>query len=236
MSKTPLLENLKNSNTVPKRYVRDGTILYDESNNAFIFCIGRKGSKKKGYARFIITVKAINDIERFKMLREAIEGTSNITIGDPCMIVKKGNRYFLHISVSKNIDTKALNDRLEEEKKEKKEKEEEGGDKIRIVGVDLGLSRLTTIFCIEVYPRSKEFKLIKNESIDGSKQFINALRQYEVEKSRLQQDKMQGKENKKKKVSRFKYTNTKDSYIIANREGESKVKAEVQEQAGKAVD
>ncbi|MEM4349204.1 MAG: hypothetical protein QW712_02135 [Candidatus Nitrosocaldus sp.] len=70
--------------------MRDGTILYDTKNNIFLFRIGRERSKK-GKALFIITAKAINDNERFKMLREAIEGTSDITIGDPCLIVKRGN-------------------------------------------------------------------------------------------------------------------------------------------------
>ncbi len=52
------------------------------------------------------------------MLIDAIEGRNGITIGDPC-IVRKNNRYFLHISISKNVDTKKLNEESANNNKDK---------------------------------------------------------------------------------------------------------------------
>ncbi len=204
MSKRPLTENRKDSNN-SKSYTREATILYNNTTEpSFLLRIGRERSKK-GNTRFIIASKALNDKNRFNMLINAIEG-NDLTIGDPCMIVKKGDRYFLHIAVSKNVDIKALEESLTKK------------DKIRIVGVDLGISRLATAFCIEVDKQEQAYKLVNATSIEG-KQFINALTRYVEEKSNKQSDKTKGK-SQKKKISRFKHK--KESYIIANRKGESK--------------
>lgn len=194
MSKRPLPANRKSITN--RFYEREATILHDGTN--FVLRIGRENSRN-GNARFVISIKAINNKDRFNMLVDAIDGNNGVTIGDPCIIVRKvkGNkcRYFLHVSVSKNVDVKKLEESILNK------------DTIRIVGVDIGVTRLATLFCIEVNKQNNTFRLINAESIDG-KQFIDALTKYEKEKRRLQS--AIAKNNCKK-----------SSYAILNRKGES---------------
>jgi transposase len=151
-----------------------------------------------------------NDADRLGMLIDAIKGNDGLTIGDPCYLVRKdtdnGYRYYIMVSISKNIDKKALY----EASKNK--------NKIRIVGVDSNISKyIATMFCIEVDKENKEFKLVNAKGIN-SKDYINAVKKYEEERRKLQQGRMKGKVNKKK-ISRYE---EKEDYTIKNRCGDSK--------------
>jgi transposase len=110
------------------------------------------------------------------------------------------------VSISKNVDKKALDEKISNK------------NKIRIVGVDFNISKYTaTMFCIEIDKENKEFKLVNAKGID-SKDYINAVNKYEEERRNLQQGRMKGKVNNKKD-SRYK---EKEDYTIRNRCGDSK--------------
>jgi transposase len=151
-----------------------------------------------------------NDVERLGMLIDAIQGKNGLTIGDPCYLVRKdtdnGYRYYIMVSISKNVDVKALREAVNNK------------NKIRIIGIDSNISKyIATMFCIEVDKENKTYKLINAKGID-SKDYINAVKKYEEERRKLQQGRMKGKINKKK-GSRYK---EKEDYTIRNRCGDSK--------------
>ena len=201
VSKRPLAENRRNKDN-NKYYQRDAEFIF---KNGKIML--RIGSKRNGLT-FKIT-KRFNDDDRLSMFIKAIQGNDGLTIGDPCYLVRKdadnGYRYYIMVSISKNVNVKALY----EASKNK--------SKIRIVGVDSNISKyIATMFCVEVDKENKEFKLVNAKGID-SKDYINAVKKYEEERRKLQQGRMKGKINKKK-GSRYK---EKEDYTIKNRCGDS---------------
>jgi hypothetical protein len=202
VSKRPLLENRRNKDN-DEYYKRTAEFIF--SNGKIMFRIGGrcKGLTYKIAERF-------NEIERLVILIDAIQGKNNLTIGDPCYLVRKdtdnGYRYYIMVSISKNVDVKALHEKISNK------------SKIRIVGIDSNISKyIATMFCIEIDKKNKEFKLINAKGID-SKDYINAVKKYEEERRKLQQGRMKGKINKKKD-SRYK---EKEDYTIRNRCGDSK--------------
>jgi len=204
VSKRPLQENRKNNND--KYYQRTGEFIINGSNIIF-----RIGGKRNGL--YFPIALSFNDAERLKMLSDAIQGNNGLTIGDPCYLVRKrvkgGNsyRYYIQVSVSKNVDKRTIEEAIKNK------------SVIRIVGVDLGLSKyIATLFCIEVDKANKTYKLIDALGIEGTKEYINAIRKYEEEKKRLQQGKMRGKANSAK-ISRYKDS---EDYTIKNANGDSK--------------
>jgi transposase len=203
MSKSPLDENRKDKKNNGRYYKKDAEFIF--GNGKIMFRIGRGKHK----VTFKIATR-FNDAERLGMLIHAIQGDNGFTIGDPCYLVRKetynGYRYYIMVSISKNVDVKALY----EASKNK--------SKIRIVGVDSNISKyIATMFCIEVDKENKEFKLINAKGIN-SKDYINAVKKYEEERRKLQQGRMKGKISKKK-CSRYK---EKEDYTIRNRCGDSK--------------
>jgi len=203
MSKSPLDENRKDKKNNGRYYKKDAEFIFE--NGKIMFRIGRGKHK----VTFKIATR-FNDAERLGMLIHAIQGDNGLTIGDPCYLVRKetynGYRYYIMVSISKNVDVKALY----EASKNK--------SKIRIVGIDSNISKYTaTMFCIEVDKENKEFKLINAKGID-SNDYINAVKKYEEERRKLQQGRMKGKISKKK-GSRYK---EKEDYTIRNRCGDSK--------------
>jgi transposase len=203
MSKSPLDENRKDKKNNGRYYKKDTEFIF--GNGKIMFRIGRGKHK----VTFKIATR-FNDAERLGMLIHAIQGDNGFTIGDPCYLVRKetynGYRYYIMVSISKNVDVKALY----EASKNK--------SKIRIVGVDSNISKYTaTMFCIEVDKENKTYKLINAKGID-SNDYINAVKKYEEERRKLQQGRMKGKVNKKKD-SRYK---EKEDYTIKNRCGDSK--------------
>jgi transposase len=202
VSKRPLLENRRSKDN-DEYYKRTAEFIF--SNGKIML---RIGGKSNGLTFNIAT--RFNDVERLGMLIDAIQGKNNLTIGDPCYLVRKetdnGYRYYIMVSISKNVDVKALHERIENK------------SKIRIIGIDFNISKyIATMFCVEVDKENKTYKLINAKGID-SKNYINAVKKYEEEKSKLQQGRMKGKVNKKK-VSRYK---EKEDYTIRNRCGDSK--------------
>jgi transposase len=202
VSKRPLAENRRNKDN-NKYYQRDAEFIF---KNGKIML--RIGSKRNGLTFKI--AKRFNDDDRLSMFIKAIQGNDGLTIGDPCYLVRKdtdnGYRYYIMVSISKNVDVKALYEASNNK------------SKIRIVGVDSNISKyIATMFCVEVDKENKEFKLINAKGID-SKNYINAVKKYEEEKKKLQQGRMKGKKQKKK-GSRYK---GKEDYIIRNRCGDSK--------------
>lgn len=145
-------------------YRRDGNFFID--NNRLYFRIKK--------ATFYLADKLSK--ERLQLLADAIHG-NGITIGDPCLLVrkecKKGKvkykgkyRYFLHVSISKPVNLDKI----------------KAKDKIRIIGVDLGISSyLAVLSCIEYDKAVDEFKIIECKGIK-SKQLINLLDRYERKK------------------------------------------------------
>ena len=204
VSKIPLAENRRNKDKRDdKPYERDTAFIFE--NGKIMFRIGRGKHK----VTFKIATR-FNDAERLGMLIHAIQGDSIFTIGDPCYLVRKetynGYRYYIMVSISKNIGKKALY----EASKNK--------NKIRIVGVDFNISKYTaTMFCVEIDKENKTYKLINAKGIK-SKNYINAVKKYEEERRKLQQGRMKGKKQKKK-GSRYK---EKEDYTIKNRCGDSK--------------
>jgi len=201
VSKRPLLENRRSKDN-DKYYKRTAEFIF---NNGKIML--RIGSQRNGLIKI---AKRFNDIEKLGMLIDAIQGKNNLTIGDPCYLVRKeidnGYRYYIMVSISKNVDKKALH----EASKNK--------SKIRIIGIDSNISKyIATMFCIEVDKENKTYKLINAKGID-SKDYINAVKKYEEERRKLQQERMKGKVNKKK-GSRYK---EEEDYTIKNRCGDSK--------------
>jgi transposase len=202
VSKRPLLENRRSKDN-NKYYQKDAEFIF--SNGKIMFRIGRGKHK----VVFNIATR-FNDDERLSILIKAIQGNDGLTIGDPCYLVRKdthnGHRYYIMVSISKNVDTKALHEKISNK------------NKIRIIGIDSNISKyIATIFCIEVDKENKEFKLINAKGID-SKNYINAIKEYEEERRKLQQGRMKGKISKKK-GSRYK---EKEDYTIKNRCGDSK--------------
>jgi transposase len=203
MSKRPLDENRRDKKNNGRYYKKDAEFIF--SNGKIMFRIGRGKHK----VTFKIATR-FNDAERLGTLIHAIQGDNGLTIGDPCYLVRKetynGYRYYIMVSISKNVDVKALYEASNNK------------NKIRIVGVDSNISKyIVTMFCIEVDKENKEFKLINAKGID-SKDYINAVKKYEEERRKLQQGRMKGKVNKKK-ISRYK---EKEDYTIRNRCGDSK--------------
>jgi len=205
VSKIPLAENRRNKDKCndDKPYERDTAFIFE--NGKIMFRIGRGKHK----VTFKIATR-FNDAERLGMLIHAIQGDSIFTIGDPCYLVRKdtdnGHRYYIMVSISKNVDKKALHERIENK------------SKIRIIGIDSNISKyIATMFCIEVDKENKTYKLINAKGID-SKNYINAIKKYEEERRKLQQGRMKGKISKKKD-SRYK---EKEDYTIRNRCGDSK--------------
>jgi transposase len=202
VSKRPLLENRRSKDN-DEYYKRTAEFIFNNGKIMF-----RIGSKHKGLTFKI--AERFNDTERLVILIDAIQGKNDLTIGDPCYLVRKdtdnGYRYYIMVSISKNVDKKALHEKISNK------------NKIRIIGIDSNISKyIATIFCIEVDKENKEFKLINAKGID-SKNYINAIKEYEEERRKLQQGKMKGKKQKKK-GSRYK---GKEDYIIRNRCGDSK--------------
>jgi len=202
VSKRPLAENRRNKDK-DEYYQRTAEFIF---NNGKIML--RIGSKSNGLTFKI--AERFNDIKRLAILIDSIQGKNGFTIGDPCYLVRKytdnGYRYYIMVSISKNVDVKALYEAMKNK------------SKIRIVGVDFNISKyIATMFCVEIDKGNKEFKLINAKGID-SKDYINAVKKYGEEKSKLQQGRMKGKVNKKK-VSRYK---EKEDYTIRNRCGDSK--------------
>jgi transposase len=207
VSKRPLPENRRNKDKCndDKPYERDTAFIFE--NGKIMFRIGRGKHK----AVFKIATR-FNDIERLGMLIHAIQGDSIFTIGDPCYLVRKETdnryRYYIMVSISKNVDVKALYESIKNKSK----------NKIRIIGIDSNISKyVATMFCIEVDKENKTYKLINAKGID-SKAYINAVKKYEEEKRKLQQGRMKGKKQKKK-GSRYK---EEEDYIIRNKCGDSK--------------
>jgi len=205
VSKIPLAENRRNKDKCndDKPYERDTAFIFE--NGKIMFRIGRGKHK----VTFKIATR-FNDAERLGMLIHAIQGDSIFTIGDPCYLVRKdtdnGHRYYIMVSISKNVDKKALHERIENK------------SKIRIIGIDSNISKyIATMFCIEVDKENKTYKLVNAKGID-SKNYINAVKKYEEERRKLQQGRMKGKISKKK-GSRYK---EKEDYTIRNRCGDSK--------------
>jgi transposase len=203
MSKSPLDENRRDKKNNGRYYKKDAEFVFE--NGKIMFRIGRGKHK----VTFKIATR-FNDAERLGMLIHAIQGDNGLTIGDPCYLVRKetynGYRYYIMVSISKNVDVKALYEASNNK------------NKIRIVGVDSNISKyIVTMFCIEVDKENKEFKLINAKGID-SKDYINAVKKYEEERRKLQQGRMKGKISKKK-GSRYK---EKEDYTIRNRCGDSK--------------
>jgi transposase len=205
VSKIPLAENRRNKDKCndDKPYERDTAFIFE--NGKIMFRIGRGKHK----VTFKIATR-FNDAERLGMLIHAIQGDNGFTIGDPCYLVRKetynGYRYYIMVSISKNVDVKALYESIKNK------------SKIRIVGVDSNISKYTaTMFCIEVDKENKEYKLINAKGIK-SKDYINAVNKYEEERKKLQQGRMKGKKQKKK-GSKYK---EKEDYTIRNRCGDSK--------------
>jgi transposase len=202
VSKRPLAENRRSKDN-DEYYKRTAEFIFNNGKIMF-----RIGSKHKGLTFKI--AERFNDTERLVILIDAIQGKNDLTIGDPCYLVRKdtdnGYRYYIMVSISKNVDTKALHERISNK------------NKIRIIGIDSNISKyIATMFCIEVDKENKEFKLINAKGID-SKNYINAIKEYEEERRKLQQGRMKGKKQKKK-GSRYK---GKEDYIIRNRCGDSK--------------
>jgi hypothetical protein len=204
VSKIPLPENRKNKDK-DEYYQRTAEFIFNNNNGKIML---RIGGKSNGLTFKI--AERFNEIERLCMLIDAIQGKNNLTIGDPCYLVRKdtdnGYRYYIMVSISKNVDVKALYETMKNK------------NKIRIVGVDSNISKyIATMFCVEVDKENKTYKLINAKGID-SKNYINAVKKYEEEKSKLQQGRMKGKKQKKK-GSRYK---EKEDYTIRNRFGDSK--------------
>jgi transposase len=202
VSKRPLLENRKSKDN-DEYYKRTAEFIFNNGKIMF-----RIGSKHKGLTFKI--AERFNDTERLVILIDAIQGKNDLTIGDPSYLVRKdtdnGYRYYIMVSISKNVDKKALDEKISNK------------NKIRIVGVDFNISKYTaTMFCIEIDKENKEFKLVNAKGID-SKDYINAVNKYEEERRNLQQGRMKGKVNKKK-ISRYK---EEEDYTIRNRCGDSK--------------
>jgi len=205
VSKRPLPENRRNKDKCndDKPYERDTAFIF--SNGKIMFRIGRGKHK----VVFKIATR-FNDDERLSMFIKAIKGNDGLTIGDPCYLVRKdtdnGYRYYIMVSISKNVDKKALHEAMKNK------------SKIRIVGIDSNISKyIATMFCVEIDKENKTYKLINAKGID-SKDYINAVKKYEEERRKLQQERMKGKINKKK-GSRYK---EKEDYTIRNRCGDSK--------------
>jgi transposase len=203
MSKRPLDENRRDKKNNGRYYKKDAEFIFE--NGKIMFRIGRGKHK----VTFKIATR-FNDAGRLGTLIHAIQGDNGLTIGDPCYLVRKetynGYRYYIMVSISKNVDVKALYEASNNK------------SKIRIVGVDSNISKyIATMFCIEVDKENKEFKLINAKGID-SKDYINAVKKYEEERRKLQQGRMKGKISKKK-CSRYK---EKEDYTIRNRCGDSK--------------
>jgi len=206
VSKRPLPENRRNKDkrNDDKPYERDTAFIFE--NGKIMFRIGRGKHK----VVFKIATR-FNDDERLSMFIKAIKGNDGLTIGDPCYLVRKdtdnGYRYYIMVSISKNVDVKALYEAIKNK------------SKIRIVGIDSNISKyITTMFCIEVDKENKTYKLVNAKGIN-SKDYINAVKKYEEDKRKLQQGRMKGKKQKKKKDSRYK---EKEDYTIRNRCGDSK--------------
>jgi transposase len=202
VSKRPLLENRKSKDN-DEYYKRTAEFIFNNGKIMF-----RIGSKHKGLTFKI--AERFNDTERLVILIDAIQGKNDLTIGDPCYLVRKETdnryRYYIMVSISKNVDVKALYESIKNK------------SKIRIVGIDSNISKyIATMFCIEVDKENKEFKLINAKGIK-SKNYINAVKKYEEERRKLQQGRMKGKKQKKK-GSRYK---EKEDYTIKNRCGDSK--------------
>jgi transposase len=203
MSKRPLDENRRNKKNNGRYYKKDAEFIFEDGK--IMFRIGRGKHK----VVFKIATR-FSDDEKLSMLIKAIQGNDGLTIGDPFYLVRKdtdnGHRYYIMVSISKNVDIKALHERIENK------------SKIRIIGIDSNISKyIATMFCIEIDKENKEFKLINAKGID-SKNYINAIKKYEEERRKLQQGRMKGKVNKKK-VSRYK---EKEDYTIKNKCGDSK--------------
>jgi len=146
VSKRPLLENRRSKDN-DKYYKRTAEFIF---NNGKIML--RIGSKRNGLTKI---AERFNDAERLGMLIDAIQGKNNLTIGDPCYLVRKdidnGYRYYIMVSISK----KALYERISNK------------NKIRIVGIDFNISKyIATMFCVEIDKGNKEFKLINAKGID----------------------------------------------------------------------
>jgi hypothetical protein len=155
VSKRPLPENRRNKDkrNDDKPYERDTAFIFE--NGKIMFRIGRGKHK----VVFNIATR-FNDADRLGMLIDAIKGKNNLTIGDPCYLVRKytdnGYRYYIMVSISKNIDKKALYERISNK------------NKIRIVGIDSNISKyIATMFCIEVDKENKTYKLINAKGIDS---------------------------------------------------------------------
>jgi transposase len=202
VSKRPLAENRKSKDN-DEYYKRTAEFIFNNGKIMF-----RIGSKHKGLTFKI--AERFNDTERLTILIDAIQGKNDLTIGDPCYLVRKETdnryRYYIMVSISKNVDVKALYESIKNK------------SKIRIVGIDSNISKyIITMFCIEVDKENKTYKLINAKGIN-SKDYINAVKKYEEERRKLQKGKMKGKINKKK-GSRYK---DKEDYTIRNRCGDSK--------------
>ena len=205
VSKIPSPENRRNKDKCndDKPYKRDTAFIFKNGKVMF-----RIGGERKGLI-FKIATK-FNDDERLSILIKAIQGNDGLTIGDPCYLVRKytdnGYRYYIMVSISKNVDVKTLHEKIENK------------SKIRIVGIDFNISKyIATMFCVEIDKENKTYKLINAKGIN-SKNYINAVKKYEEERRKLQKGKMKGKINKKK-GSRYK---DKEDYTIRNRCGDSK--------------
>jgi transposase len=204
VSKRPLAENRRNKDK-DEYYQRTAEFIFNNNNGKIML---RIGSKSNGLTFKI--AERFNDIKRLGMLIDSIQGKNGFTIGDPCYLVRKytdnGYRYYIMVSISKNVDVKALYESIKNK------------SKIRIVGIDFNISKyIATMFCVEIDKENKTYKLINAKGIN-SKNYINAVKKYGEEKSKLQQGRMKGKVNKKK-VSRYK---EKEDYTIRNRCGDSK--------------
>gem|GEM_PF-1578406 len=204
VSKRPLLENRRSKdNNIDEYYQRTAEFIFNNGKIMF-----RIGSKRNGLTFKI--AERFNDVERLGMLIDAIQGKNGLTIGDPSYLIRKdtdnGYRYYIMVSISKNVDVKVLREAVNNK------------NKIRIIGIDSNISKyIATMFCIEVDKENKEFKLVNAKGID-SKNYINAVKKYEEERRKLQQGRMKGKINKKK-GSRYK---EEEDYTVKNRCGDSK--------------
>lgn len=142
--------------------------------------------------------------ERLQLLADAIHG-NGISIGDPCLLIRKKcekgkykgkYRYFLHVSISKPVQVNL--DKIKDK------------DKIRIIGVDLGISSyLAFLSCIEYDKINDEFKIIRRKGIK-SKQLINLLDRYERKKR-----------NRMSSINKQQGVKRGLQYKISNNKGES---------------
>lgn len=190
----------KSDNTQYKAYNRLGSFFLKDSKLYF----------KLGKSIFYVATKLSK--EKFQLLVNAIHG-NGISIGDPSMLVKKqtkkGIRYYLHVSVSKPKP------RLSDVKSK---------DKIRVIGIDIGISNyLAVLSCIEYDKINNTFKIINAKGIE-SKQFVSILDKYEEKKSKRSSAKHKEygvkkglilkEENKKGESLRRDYTKQIIGYVV----------------------